>query len=243
MTTTAAATPASSSTGVLTSFPSSRLSSSELSYISDGVAANLRTDGRARLDYRPLSVEVGMLTNANGSSRVRLESTDVLVAVNLSMSAPLENVSGGGCEGRVVCSVEQCAACVVDMEERAITQANALLTAQLARLFSHSSALPLASLVIVPDQQVWTVYIDVLIVENGGNILDAIAMAVKAALINTTMPPIEVIAGKLYSDTRAHSHGDRQIPPSILFFSALMLFRLFFLRVSSLIVCVCLLCM
>jgi len=40
--------------------------------------------------------------------------------------------------------------------------------------------------VIIPDKQVWLVNIDVLVMDNGGNLLDAIVMAVKAAMLTTT---------------------------------------------------------
>jgi exosome complex RNA-binding protein Rrp42 (RNase PH superfamily) len=57
---------------------------------------------------------------------------------------------------------------------------------ELQRVLSESGALPLRSLVIIPDKQVWLVNIDVLVMDNGGNLLDAIVMAVKAAMLTTT---------------------------------------------------------
>jgi exosome complex component RRP42 len=69
------------------------------------------------------------------------------------------------------------------------------LLSELQRVLSESGALPLRSLVIIPDAQVWTVNIDVLVMDSGGNLLDAIVMAVKAALLTTTLPPLEIITG------------------------------------------------
>jgi exosome complex component RRP42 len=199
---TPAAAPAASSAhaavvgaGVLHTFASTRISASELAYISAGVSANLRSDGRARLDYRPMTLQTDVVAHANGSARLKLEQTDVLAAINLSMHAP--DLTKSRCEGSIQCAVEQSAACVVDQEERAVQAKNFLLTAELQRLLAHSHALPLTSLVIIPDKQVWQVNIDVLVIENAGNLMDAIVMAVKAALVTTTMPPIEVVAGQL----------------------------------------------
>lgn len=70
-----------------------------------------------------------------------------------------------------------------------------MISSELQRVLSESGALPLRSLVIIPDAQVWTVNIDVLVMDNGGNLLDAIVMAVKAALLTTTLPPLEIITG------------------------------------------------
>lgn len=179
--------------GVLHSFASARLSASELAYIASGVASNLRVDGRSRLDYRPLTLQTDTLPQANGSARLKLEETDVLVAVNMSMVSP--DPSRSRCEGFVHCSVDQSAACVGDEEDRIVQANNLILTAELQKLIAHSHALPLTSLVIVPEKQVWCINIDVLVIENGGNLMDAVVMAVKAALLTTKMPPIEIIAG------------------------------------------------
>lgn len=109
--------------------PPSRLSPAEMAYIAGGVIGNIRGDGRARLDYRPLSVETGVIPHANGSARLKLgaAATDILVAVNLSMTVPeADDLSA---LGSVVCSVEHSPACTVDLDERALQSANAHLTA------------------------------------------------------------------------------------------------------------------
>lgn len=56
------------------------VSSSEKAFIVGGVADNIRTDGRTNKDYRGFQVDVGVVSSANGSARVRLERTDVLVS-------------------------------------------------------------------------------------------------------------------------------------------------------------------
>ena len=51
----------------------------EKAYALEGCADDLRTDGRSRLDYRPLSVELGLFAQAGGSARVRMGGADVIV--------------------------------------------------------------------------------------------------------------------------------------------------------------------
>ena len=46
----------------------------------------------------------------------------------------------------------------------------------------------LQSLCVVERQQCWVLYVDVLILECGGNLYDAISIAVKAALFNVKLP-------------------------------------------------------
>ncbi len=50
---------------------------------------NLRCDGRTRLQYRPIILESGFVTNANGSSRLRLANSDILVGVKVELASPL----------------------------------------------------------------------------------------------------------------------------------------------------------
>lgn len=45
-------------------------------------------DGRERLDYRHLEIETGLVSTANGSARVRLDRTDVLITVKMEIERP-----------------------------------------------------------------------------------------------------------------------------------------------------------
>lgn len=109
------------------------LSDGEVRFIRSGVLDDVRIDGRSRLDFRPLSVETGLLPQANGSARcvrsfilsgsaalarvniaplslfvvswcrVVLDGTDVLVGVKAELGTPLIERAD---EGRVEVSVE-----------------------------------------------------------------------------------------------------------------------------------------
>ncbi len=50
---------------------------------------DLRCDGRTRLDYRPIVLETGLVSNASGSARLRLANSDILVGVKVELAAPL----------------------------------------------------------------------------------------------------------------------------------------------------------
>ncbi|XP_042499480.1 putative exosome complex exonuclease RRP42 isoform X1 [Macadamia integrifolia] len=50
-------------------------------FIQGAIAQDLHTDGRKRLVYRPISVETGVIPQANGSARVRTGTTDVIASV------------------------------------------------------------------------------------------------------------------------------------------------------------------
>ena len=59
------------------------LSAAEKEYIEQGVEQDIRNDGRGRLDYRPIEVQLGLIAQASGSARLRLGKTDVVVGVKV----------------------------------------------------------------------------------------------------------------------------------------------------------------
>lgn len=59
------------------------ISSGEVAWIAAAVACNCRNDGRQREQFRPLSVQLGVIAQATGSARVQLGETDVIVGVKV----------------------------------------------------------------------------------------------------------------------------------------------------------------
>ena len=57
------------------------MSEAERTFILHGVEENLRSDGRARGDLRPVVIETGVVSHASGSCHLRLANTDILVGV------------------------------------------------------------------------------------------------------------------------------------------------------------------
>ena len=61
------------------------LSNSEQDYILQGVIHNVRVDGRKRQDYRHVTIETGILSNTNGSARLQLNKTSILVGIKVEI--------------------------------------------------------------------------------------------------------------------------------------------------------------
>lgn len=80
----------------------------ELSFAQSNLSLDLRTDGRSRLEYRPLQVSTGVTPQANGSALVKAAggSTQVLAGVKLEVGSGADLSSG---ESQIVFSVEWCA--------------------------------------------------------------------------------------------------------------------------------------
>ncbi|XP_044789733.2 exosome complex component RRP42 isoform X1 [Bubalus bubalis] len=165
------------------------LSEAEKVYIVHGVQEDLRVDGRGCEDYRCVEVETDVVSNTSGSARVKLGHTDILVGVKAEMGTPkLEKPNEGYLEFFVDCS----ASATPEFEGRGGDDLGMEIANTLYRIFNKSS-IDLKSLCISPREHCWVLYVDVLLLECGGNLFDAISIAVKAALFNTRIPRVRVL--------------------------------------------------
>lgn len=62
-----------------------KISNNERKFLEDGISENMRNDGRGNLDYRPFIVETGILTQTNGSARLKIDNTDILVVTKRNL--------------------------------------------------------------------------------------------------------------------------------------------------------------
>lgn len=167
------------------------LSESERTYILHSVEANFRCDGRRRDSVRPVVLETGLVSHASGSCHLRLAHTDILVGVKAELEATLP---GAPDRGRIEFFVDCSANATPAFEGRGGESLATSISRLLARAYSCPGAIDLASLVVLPGSSCWTLYCDILVLEMGGNLCDAVSMAVKAALHSTRLPLVRVTA-------------------------------------------------
>jgi exosome complex component RRP42 len=166
-----------------------KLSSFEKEFILDGVQKDIRADGRSCFDYRHLTIETGVLSNTSGSSRLRLAATDVLVGIKVELGRPLP----GQDEGQILFSVECSTSASPEFQGRGGDLLSACLTRCLERMIANKKAIDMNKLIIIPEKQCWIIYVDTMILVNGGNVLDAISLAIRAALLDVKIPEISVV--------------------------------------------------
>ncbi|GLH08754.1 Exosome complex component RRP42 [Gryllus bimaculatus] len=167
------------------------LSEAEKTFILRGAESNFRVDGRKRLDYRPMELETDVVSHASGSARLRLANTDVLVGVKTEIDTPFP---GRPNEGKLEFFVDCSANATPAFEGRGGEELGTEISNSLSRAYQSSYAFDLTTLCILPGQQCWKLYIDILILECGGNLFDAVSLAVKAALHNTRVPLVTAAA-------------------------------------------------
>jgi len=165
------------------------LSEAEKVYVVHGVSEDVRVDGRTRRDVRPAtSLETDIVTHASGSAHLRLANTDVLVGVKAELDTPLsEHPDRGRIEFFVDCSANA----TPEFEGRGGQALADSLSSTLGRAYNTFDT---RCLCLLKGSQCWVLYVDILILECGGNLSDAVSMAVKAALYTTLVPKVTVTA-------------------------------------------------
>jgi len=188
------------------------LSECEKTYILHSVEDNLRVDGRGRGDVRPIVFETGIVSHASGSCHLRLANTDILVGVKAELETPL---SSSPSEGRLEFFVDCSANATPAFEGRGGEALGVSIARLLHRAYHTQGAIDLAKLCVLPGKTCWILYVDILVLEVGGNLYDAVSLAVKAALASTRVPLVAVTAVdggepeiELSDDPGAHTRLD-----------------------------------
>lgn len=169
-----------------------KISASEKKYIVEGVAADVRADGRNRLSYRSLSLETSILTQSNGSARASLEAsgTDVLASVKLEVTSPLPEAPNAGI---VQVTVSCCPSVSAELYGRAVDELNVELSQLMTRLLCSPPSAELEKYCIIPGESVWSINVDVMVFESSGNLPDVISIAIYAALNDTVFPSVRLV--------------------------------------------------
>jgi len=145
----------------------------------------IRFDGRKLDEYRKIKIEKGFSDNAEGSARVTVGDTIVFAGVKLSVEQPYSDTPD---KGTMMINAELMPLSNPDFEPGP----PAIQAIELARVIDRgireSGAIDTKKLCIKKEEKVWSVIIDICTVNDDGNLLDASALAVVAALQNTKMP-------------------------------------------------------
>jgi len=167
------------------------LSESEKTFILHSVEDNFRVDGRGRSDMRPLVLETGVVSHASGSCHLRLANTDILVGVKAELESPL---AGSPDQGRLEFFVDCSANATPAFEGRGGESLATSISRILQRSYASPDSLDMGKLVVLTGRTCWILYVDILVLEVGGNLFDAVSLAVKAALASTKIPVVQVTA-------------------------------------------------
>jgi len=158
------------------------------------IAGGKRLDGRELNSYREVQIESGLIERAEGSARVRLGKTEVLVGVKIEIGEPFPDTPN---EGVLTVNAELVPLASPTFEPGPPDENSIELARVVDRGIRESKAIATDDLVIEPGKKVFVVFIDVYVLNHDGNLIDASALAALAALMNTKMFNYEVKEGEV----------------------------------------------
>jgi exosome complex component RRP42 len=164
-------------------------------YIHNLAASGKRADDRKFDEVRPITIERGLIDTAEGSARVKLGRTDVLVGVKVGIGEPFPDTSD---KGVLTTNAELKPLAYAGFEMGPPREEAIELSRVVDRCIRESKTMDLGKLCITPEEKVWIVYIDIHVLDYDGNLFDAATIGALAALANTTVPAARFEVGDDY---------------------------------------------
>jgi exosome complex component RRP42 len=162
--------------------------------IAQTIDAGKRLDGRALTDFRDFRIEQGVIEKAEGSARVYLGKSEVLVGVKVETGEPFPDTPN---DGVMTVNAELVPLASPTYEPGPPDETSIELARIVDRGIRESKAFDTEKLCIEPGKKVFVVFVDVYVLNHDGNLIDAAALAAMSALMNTKMPNYEVKDGEV----------------------------------------------
>lgn len=153
-----------------------------------------RLDERGLQDYREIKIEQGIIEKAEGSARVYLGKTEVLVGVKVETGEPFPDTPN---DGVMTVNAELVPLASPNFEPGPPDENSIELARVVDRGIRESHAIDTEKLCIEAGKKVFVIFVDIYVLNHDGNLIDASAMAAIAALMNTKMPNYEIKDGEL----------------------------------------------
>jgi len=165
-----------------------------LKQIEQFIEKGKRLDERGLRDTREIKIEQGLIEKAEGSARVLLGKTEVLVGVKVETGEPFPDTPN---DGVMTVNAELVPIASPNYEAGPPNEDSIELARVVDRGIRESKAVDSEKLCIEPGKKVFVVFVDVYVLNQDGNLIDASAIAAMAALLNTKMPNYEIKDGEL----------------------------------------------
>lgn len=150
-------------------------------YLVDGK----RFDGRKFDEFREIKIETGVSKKAEGSARVKVGNTDVIVGIKMDVATPYPDSPDAG-------NISVIAELIPMASERFEAGPPTIESIEVARVVDRgireSKFIDLKKLCIKEGEKVWNVFIDVYVLNHDGNLIDAATIAAISALKDAKIP-------------------------------------------------------
>lgn len=144
-----------------------------------------RFDGRKPEDFREISIETGVSKKAEGSARVKIGETEVIVGVKMDVGEPYPDSPD---KGNLMVTAELLPLSSPRFESGPPKFPAIELGRLTDRAIRESKFVDFEKLCIKKGEKVWTIFVDIYSISNDGNLLDAAGIGTIAALKTARIP-------------------------------------------------------
>ena len=161
------------------------------------VEAGKRTDGRAFDDYREISLETGIIEKAEGSARVKIGNTQIMIGVKPQIGTPFADTPNIGV---LMTNTELLPMAAPNFESGPPDENSVELSRVTDRCIREGKVVDLENLCITAGEKVWMIFLDLHVLDYDGNLMDAAVLGCVAALMNTKLPTVTVEDNEIIMD-------------------------------------------
>ena len=153
--------------------------------IKEFLSQGKRFDGRESNQFREIVLETGVSKKAEGSARVKIGKTDVIVGVKMSVSEPYPDSPN---KGNLMTTAEltPLSSSRIDLGRPGFNSIE--IGRVIDRALRESGFIEFDKLVIKKGEKVWTLFVDIYSLNDDGNLLDAAGIGAIAALKTAKFP-------------------------------------------------------
>jgi exosome complex component RRP42 len=154
-------------------------------HILDLARSGKRLDGRGPDEYRPIRIEPGFVATADGSALARIGDTAVLAGIKLEPGKPYPDTPNAG----VLTTNAELIPLSSPTFEPGPPHPRAIEVSRVVdRAIRAAETIDLTQLCVTPAEKCWMCYVDMHVLDHGGNIIDTAALAAVGALAHAIVP-------------------------------------------------------
>jgi len=152
------------------------------------LASGKRYDGRSLLEWRPIKIEVDVSKSAEGSARVIVGRTDIMAGVKLGCEKPYPDTPE---QGNLMINAELYPLSSPNFEPGPPNEQSIEMARVIDRGIREAKCINVKDLCQKAGEKVWSVSVDVVTINDDGDLMDAGAIAAMAALRTARFPALK----------------------------------------------------
>ncbi len=158
------------------------------------LSMNKRLDERDALSFREIDIKTRIIEKADGSAIVSLGKTKVIAGIKYDIEKPFPDRPN---EGLLIVNAELLPLASKSFEPGPPDERAVELSRVVDRCIRESKAIDLQRLCLIKGESVYSLFIDLYILDYDGNYFDSSVLAAIAALATTNIPVYKVENGKI----------------------------------------------